>query len=278
MRVAGRLALSGARGIAIAVLLFATLFPFTWMLSTAFKNNSEILVYPPRLLPSSPTLEHFRDVLFGGTIGPYFVNSLIATGVSVIATLALATPAAYALAAHRFPRDAGRQVGLGFLLLQFLPPFAIVIPLFVLMRNAGLIDTLFALIVVYTAFHLPLAIWIIQPAVSRLPQEITEAASVDGAGPYRTFWSVILPLLRPSVATAAAFCTIFAWNEFFFSLILTTNRARTYPVLVSSFVTDSGPEWGTIAATSLLAVLPIIVLCVLLRRHLVSGLASGAVR
>ena len=278
MKLAGKISLGGLRVIAILVLLFATLFPFVWMLSTAFKQNSEILVFPPRIIPTNPTLEHFQEVFFGGTVGPFFLNSLIATAVSTILTLVLATPAAYALASHRFIRDSGRHIGLGFLLLRFLPPFAIIIPLFVLMRGIGLIDTVFALIIVYTAFHLPLAIWIIQPAVSQIPKEVTEAASVDGAGPLRAFGSVVLPLLRPSIATAAAFCTIFSWNEFFFALILTTNKAKTFPVLVSSFVTDSGPEWGLIAATSIVAIVPIVVLCIVLQRHLVSGLTSGAVR
>lgn len=278
MNPVARVSLAALRFVAIAALLFATLLPFAWMISTAFKRNAEILVFPPRILPSHPTLDHFREVFLGGTVGPYFANSLVATAVSTLLTLVLATPAAFALASHRFPGNAGRHVGLGFLLLRFLPPFAIVIPLFVLMRSAGLIDTVFALIIVYTAFHLPLAIWIIQPAVSQIPREISEAAAVDRAGPLRTFWSIILPLLRPAIATAAAFCTIFSWNEFFFSLILTTNKAKTFPVLVSSFVTDSGPEWGTIAATSLVAITPIIVLCVLLQRHLVGGLTSGAVR
>ncbi|MBF8194434.1 carbohydrate ABC transporter permease [Nonomuraea sp. K274] len=278
MKLAGRIVLGGLRLAAILVLLFTTLLPFAWMLSTAFKQNSEILVYPPRLLPTSPTLDHFKTVFLSGTVGPFFLNSLMATVFSTALTLVIATPAAYALAAHRFPRDAGRHIGLGFLLLRFLPPFAIVIPLFVLMRSVGLIDTVASLVIVYTAFHLPLAIWMIQPAAGQIPRAISEAASVDGAGPLRTFWNVVLPLLRPSIATAAAFCTIFSWNEFFFALILTTTKAKTFPVLVSSFVTDSGPQWGTIAATSLVAILPIIVLCVFLQRHLVSGLTAGAVR
>jgi N,N'-diacetylchitobiose transport system permease protein len=266
------------RFIVLTALLFATLFPFAWMLSTAFKQNSEILVFPPRILPSHPTLEHFREVFLGGTVGPYFANSLAATAASTILTLLLATPAAFALAAHRFPRDVGRHVGLGFLLLRFLPPFAIIVPLFVMARSAGLIDSVAALIIAYTALHLPLAIWVIQPAVGQIPREVFEAAAIDRAGPLRTLYSIILPLLRPSLATAAAFCTIFSWNEFFFALIFTTDKAKTFPVLVSSFVTDSGPEWGTIAATSLVAIAPIVVLCVLLQRHLVGGLTSGAVR
>jgi multiple sugar transport system permease protein len=277
MRSASRIALSALRLVAILALLFATLLPFAWMLSTAFKQDSEILVYPPKLFPSHPTLEHFREA-FGAKVRPYFLNSVSATAISTVLTLVLATPAAYSLAVHRFPGDVGRHVSLAFLLLRFLPPFAIIVPLFVMMRGAGLIDTVGALIIVYTAFHLPLAIWIIQPAAAQIPPAISEAAAVDGASPLRVFWSVSLPLLRPSIATAAAFCTIFSWNEFFFSLILTTTRAKTFPVLVSSFVTDSGPEWGMIAATSIVAIVPIVVLCALLQRHLVSGLTSGAVR
>jgi ABC-type glycerol-3-phosphate transport system permease component len=276
--MAGRVGLFIVRFAAIAVLLFMVLLPFVWMLSTAFKDNSEILVFPPKLLPTHPTLEHFAYVFTGGYVGPFFLNSAIATAVSTILTLTFATPAAFALAAHRFPGDSGRHIGLGFLLLRFLPPFAIVIPLFVLLRSFGLIDSVLALVLVYTAFHLPLAIWIIQPSVRQIPLEITEAASVDGAGPFRSFVSVVLPLLRPSIATAGAFCAIFSWNEFFFALIFTTTKAKTFPVLISSFVTDSGPEWGTIAATSLVAVVPIIVLVAVLQRQLISGLTSGAIR
>ncbi|HEY4224768.1 MAG TPA: carbohydrate ABC transporter permease [Pseudolysinimonas sp.] len=275
---AGRIAAGGVRLVVFLILLFMTLLPFVWMLSTAFKDNSEILVFPPRLLPSQPTLEHFQYIFTGGYVAPFFINSAIATVSSTILTLLFAVPAAYALASHRFIGDSGRHIGLGFLLLRFLPPFAIVIPLFVLFRSVGLIDSVVSLILVYTAFHLPLAIYIVQPAVRSIPGEISEAASVDGAGPVRTFTSVVLPLLRPSIATAAAFCVIFSWNEFFFALILTTSKAKTFPVLISSFVTDSGPEWGTIAATSLVAIAPIVVLCVILQKQLLSGLTSGAIR
>lgn len=266
------------RVVAIGVLLFTTLFPLAWIVSTSLKANNEILVFPPKFLPAHPTLDNFRAFFASDRTLAFFGNSLIATGVSTVLTIAIATPAAYALAAHRFPRDVGRHIALGFLLLRFLPAFAVVIPIFVVLRQAGLIDTVFALIIVYTAFHLPLAIWIVRPAAAQLPIEIREAATVDGAGPIRAFWYVILPLLRPSVATAAALCAIFSWNEFFFALIFTNSNAETYPVLISSFVTDSGPEWGSIAVASLMAIIPIVALCAVLQRHLVSGLTSGAVR
>jgi multiple sugar transport system permease protein len=277
-RSASRVTLATLRGIAVVVMLCATLLPLVFMITTAFKTNSEILVYPPTLLPANPTIQHFADIFSSDGSWVFFRNSLIATSVSTVLTLVLAVPAAYALAMHRFPFDSGRGIGLGILLLRFLPPFAIVIPLFIMLKSASLLDSVAALVIVYTAFHLPLAIWIVQPAVAQIPKEISEAAAVDGNGPMGTLWRVILPLLRPSVATAAAFCTIFSWNEFFFALVFTSNRARTYPLLINSYVSDSGPDWGAIAATSLLAVLPVILLVVLLQRQLIGGLTAGAVR
>jgi ABC-type glycerol-3-phosphate transport system permease component len=277
MKTATRVSLSLARATSILVLLAATLFPLIWIVSTAFKRNGEALT-SPSLFPQNPTFENFAGMFDTGGAWGFFQNSLVATGVSTVLTLLLAIPAAYALGIHRFPRDAGRPLALGFLLLRFLPPFAVVIPLFLMLRSAGLIDTVGALVIVYTAFHLPLAIWIIQPAVQQIPREVIEAAQVDGAGPLRAMVSVAFPLLRPSVATAAVMCAIFSWNEFFFALIFTNNKARTYPVLISSFVTDDGPQWGTIAATSLVAVLPIILCCLFAQRYLVHGLSAGAVR
>lgn len=273
-----RAVLAVIRAVAIVVLLAATLFPLIWMVGTAFKRNGEALSGEFSLLPRNPTLQNFTGMLEEGGAWAFFGNSSVATSVSTVLTLLLAIPAAYALGIHRFPRDAGRPVGLAFLLLRFLPPFAVVIPLFLMLRSAGLIDTVAALVIVYTAFHLPLAIWIIQPAVQGIPREVIEAAQVDGAGPLRAMLSVAVPLLRPSVATAAVMCSIFSWNEFFFALIFTNNDARTYPVLISSFVTDDGPQWGTIAAVSLVAVLPIILCCLFLQRFLVHGLSAGAVR
>lgn len=272
-----RTVFASARWLAVAGLLTVTLFPFTWMAVSAFKPNAEVLVYPPRFLPDNPTLGNFQAI-FDGAMGHGFRNSIIAAGVSTLLVLILATPAAYALSAHRFPGDSGKTVSLGFLLLRFLPPFAILVPMFVMMRSLNLIDSVLALILVYTAIHLPIAIWVLRPAILAIPKEVLEAAQMDGAGPMRTFWSIVTPLVRPALATSAAFCSIFAWNEFIFALVLTNNRGRTFTVLASTFVTEAGPQWGLIAATAMLACIPIALLCVFLNKHLISGLATGAVR
>ncbi|PJJ55216.1 carbohydrate ABC transporter permease [Compostimonas suwonensis] len=278
MTARARISLAIVRTIAILILLAMTLLPIVWVISTAFKSNSDILVFPPQVIPLNPTLDNFVHFFTDASTLRFFGNSIIATAVSTVLTVLLAVPAAYALNVHRFPRDVGRHIGLGFLLLRFLPAFAVVVPLFVMLRQFGLIDTVFALILVYTAFHLPIAIWMITPSIAQLPTEIREAASVDGAGPLRALWFVTVPLVRPAVATAAAFCSILSWNEFFFALIFTNQNARTYPILISSFVTDSGPEWGSIAVAALMAIIPIVIICVFLQRNLVSGLTAGAVR
>jgi multiple sugar transport system permease protein len=278
MKHSHRVLLGTARAVVIVVVLCGTLLPIVWVISTAFKTNADILVYPPQVIPSHPTLDNFVTFFADATTLKFYQNSLVATGGSAVLTTVLAVSAAYALGVHRFPRDIGRHIGLMFLVLRFLPAFAVVVPIFVMLRQFGLIDNVAALILVYTAFHLPIATWMIRPAMTQLPIEVREAAAVDGAGPLRTLWSIVLPLIRPSVATAAAFCSILSWNEFFFALIFTNADARTYPLMISSFVTDSGPQWGSIAVAALMAIIPIVVLCAVLRRGLVAGLFAGAVK
>lgn len=278
MKTVGRILGGVARVVALVVIGFLVLVPIVWMLATTFKTNKEILVYPPVLLPKSATLENLQKIFSPDGEWRFFVNSLVATTVSTVTTLLFGVPAAYALGVHRFPRDVGRHISVGILLLRFLPPFAVVIPLFSMARSVGLLDSVWVLVIVFTAFHLPLAIWIIEPAVRGIPVEIREAAAVDGATPIQTMMRVILPLLRPAVATAAVFCTIFSWNEFFFSLILTSDRARTYPVMINTLVTDVGPEWGMIAASALLATIPVVVFCMFQQRHLIRGLTAGSVK
>lgn len=278
MRNPGHALLTAVRLVVIVVILLATLLPLLWVVTTAFKTNADILVFPPRVIPRHPTLENFTTFFTDPAKLKYYGNSLLATGISAGLTTLLAVSAAYALVTHRFPWNLGQHIGLGFLVLRFLPAFAVVVPIFVMLREAHLIDNVVALSLVYTAFHLPIATWMIRPSIAQLPTEIREAAAVDGAGPVRVMWSITLPLIRPSVATAAAFCSILSWNEFFFALIFTNQRARTYPILISSFVTDSGPQWGLIAVAALMAIIPIAILCAFLQRNLVAGLTAGAVR
>lgn len=273
-----KIVLSSVRLVVIVMMLAVTLIPLLWIIVTAFKPNSEVLTQPIQILPRSWTLENIQGLFSTNGSLPYILNSLQATIGSTIAVIVIATPAAYALARHRFLGNAGGGFGLSILAARFIPGFVLVIPLFLMFVQLQLIDTVFGLIVVYTVMNLPLAVWVILPSARQLPTEIIEAASVDGASTTRTFFTVSLPLLRPAIATAATLSLIFAWNEFFTALIFTQTKAQTAPILLSSFFGDSGVDWGGLAATALVVALPMVVLGIVAQRHLVRGLTAGSVK
>ena len=273
-----RLSLGALRVVLGVIFAVATLLPLAWMLSTSFMQRSEVRLDPPHYLPQAPTLDNFATLVDQGAI-PYFVNSVIAALGGTALTLVLAIPLAYALSVHRFPRDAGKHVGLGLLALRFIPAFALILPLLSIVQTVRLIDTPWALVLVYGVFHVALAVWIVRPAVDAMPNEIREAGRIDGAGEVRIFTQLTLPVLRPSIATAALLTAIYSWNEFFFALILTvTDKGRTVPLLLTTFISENGPDYGAIAATSLLATIPIIIFCLFAQRSLRGGLALGAVK
>jgi multiple sugar transport system permease protein len=265
------------RVVAVAVLLAITLFPLYWILSTAFKPNEEVLAYPPKWIPSSLSFSNF-SFLLDPDGQRFMLNSAIVTFGSTVLSLLLGTPAAYALSRHKFPYNAGKFVGLWVLITRFMPPFVFIIPMFLMFRSVGMLDTPLAVLLVYAGGNLPLVIWVMTPAVAQIPGEINEAAMVDGAGTFRTFISIVLPLLRPAIATAGSLAAIFAWNEFFFALILTQDQARTMPVFIATFISDRGLDWGAIAASSFVLAFPIVVLALFFQKQFIAGLTRGAIK
>lgn len=272
-----RISLGVARWVAIVVMLIGTLIPLLWVLVTAFKPNSEVLEKPATILPKRWTLENLAGLSADGTFS-YLSNSLIATLGSTLVVLLIATPAAYAIARHRFPLRGERAVELTFLAARFIPIFMIIVPTFLIYRDLQLLNTVWVLVLAYTAMNLPLAIWIILPAAQQLPEELLEAARVDGAGIWKTFTKVSLPLLRPAIATSATLCMVFAWNEFFAALVFTQSDSATLPVLLSGFFNERGIEFGRLAANALVAIVPVVALGMLAQRHLVAGLTAGALK
>ena len=213
-----------------------TLFPILWMVSTAFKPASEIYSLTPHPLPAHPTLANFRTVIDGSVIGmPYWnflKNSLFVTLVSVLASSLIAMLAAIAVARFRFRFRTSYLIML--LIVQMLPQQALVIALFLDFRSLNLLDSLAGLILVYTAFSLPVTIWMLRNFVAAVPREMEEAAAIDGAGPLRIFWRILLPLVAPGLVATSVFAFIFAWNEFVFALtFLGTDTAKyTLPIYV----------------------------------------------
>lgn len=273
-----QLALRIARSAAITVLLVVTCVPLFWVVVTAFKPNPEVLIKPVQVLPRTWTLDNIAALFTDNGSLNYLLNSTVATLGSTVLVILVATPAAYAIGRYHFPARIGEGMSLSVLAARFIPAFMLIIPVFLIFKNLQLLDTVQGLVLAYTVMNLPLAIWVILPAATQLPNELMEAAAVDGASITRTFFQVGLPLLRPAIATAATLSMIFAWNEFFTALIFTHRNAQTAPLLISKFIGDFGVLWGSLAANALIVALPMIFLGVVAQRHLVRGLTAGAVK
>ena len=262
------------RLVAIGVTLVVLLSPFLWLLQMSFKTNDMILQFPP-LLIFKPTLENYTS-LWHSAFSASFVNSLLSASLSTALALLLGVPAAYALS-----RWAGRgkhALGFAILVTRMAPPIAFTIPFFLFYRWIGLLDTVTGLVLVYTSFNLPLVIWMMQPFFDTVPRSLEEPALVDGARTRTVFLQIVLPMVAPGIAATAILCFLYAWNDFFFALILTRTNARTAPVAVVNFMNYEGWEWGKIAAGGSLVMAPVLIFSLAVRRYLVSGLTAGAVK
>jgi multiple sugar transport system permease protein len=258
-----------------AILLLAvTLFPVLWLVQLSLKVESEAFLMPPKLL-FWPTLENYV-ALFQGKFARSFGNSLIVGLATTLISLLLGVPAAYALSRAGFQADKG--IALWILTTRMAPPIAFAIPFFLTYRSLGLIDTLLGLVIIYLTFNLSLVIWMMRTFFDGLPRSLEEAAEIDGASPWRAFLQIALPLAGPGLATTAIFCFLFAWNDFFFALVLTRSRAQMAPVAIVNFMNYEGWEWGKIAAGGTMIMLPVVAFSLLVRRYLIRGLTAGALK
>ena len=256
--------------------LAAYAVPFFWQLLTSFKPEAELLRLPP-LLPSRLTLEHYRVVLEQSLIPRALVNSFGIAALTTLLALVLGLPAAYAIARLAVPGT--RALLLAIVASTAFPQIATVSPLYLLLRALGLRDTWTGLVLVHTSFALPLTIWLLAGFIREIPLETEEAAAVDGAGRLGALRWIVVPLLARGLASAALLTFLFSWNEFLFAYTFTASEAsRTIPVALALFPGVFEVPWGDIAAASMLASLPPVLIVVGLQRFLVSGLLAGAVR
>jgi multiple sugar transport system permease protein len=250
--------------------------PFFWQVLTSLRPEAELLRLPP-LLPSRLTLDHYRVVLEQSALPRALVNSLGIAALTTALALALGLPAAYALA--RLPVPGRRLLLLGIVASTAFPQIATVSPLYLLFRALGLRDTWGSLVLAHASFALPLTIWLLTGFVREIPPAVEESAQVDGAGRLATLRWVIGPLVAPGAASAALLAFLFSWNEFLFAYTFTaTEASRTVPVALALFPGVFEVPWGDIAAASVLASLPVVIIVVALQRHLVRGLVAGAVK
>ena len=256
------------------VLALLALAPFLWLLVMLFKTNAEIFHFPPRLF-FPVTFDNYA-ALWTSDFRSSFANSLIVSSVSTVVSLVIGVPAAYALS--RWTTRSGATITLWILASRMAPPIAFTIPYFLAYRYLELLDTLSGLVLIYLTTNLSLVIWMMRPFYDQLPRSLEEAAWIDGATTWQGFTRIILPLSGPGLAATAILCFLFAWNDFFFALILTRTEAMTAPVAVVNFMNYEGWEWGRIAAGGTMIMLPVLVFSFVVRRYLVSGLTGGAIK
>jgi sorbitol/mannitol transport system permease protein len=260
----------------VALILF---FPVFWMVLTAFKPESSAYTNPPKVV-FHPTLNEFSQVFStgsgaGGAATP-FEHSLFVTLVTVAFVLALGIPAAYALSIRAVSR--WRDVLFFFLATKMLPYVAAIVPIYIIAQHLGLLDNDWALIILYTGFNLPIAVWMIRSFLLEIPKEMLEAARIDGAGVVTELTLVILPIVLPGIAATALICVIFTWNEFFFAYFLTTVNGPTVPVFLSHFQSTEGEYWALLAAAATIACLPVVLAGWIAQKQLVRGLSLGALK
>jgi len=288
--------------VASALFLGYILAPIGWLVSSSFQSESEITSKPPHWIPHQPTLENFaaifaardqvvtyenrkeRDSSSGGFIPstaknllPSMWNSFVVAFAVVILNLLVSVPAAYAMAKIRF---VGRSTSIYFMLVtRVIPDIALVVPFFLFIRNLGLLDTLWSLIITYLAITVPFSVFVLVSYFESLPDELDKAARVDGCSRLQTLFHVFLPLAMPSLVAVVLFTFLTSWNEFLLALMFTqTPASQTMPIIVASFTSDFTISFSFINAAGVLAIIPPVILAIMFERYIVSGLTAGAVK
>lgn len=266
----------------LVLLVFCTvisvycLLPFLWFVITSLKSPAELTAIPPTLVPSLHWTS-YRLVLEQHGLLRYFANSTIVAGSATLVTIFVGSLAAYAIA--RFKLAWTKQYLLGLLAISMFPQIAIAGPVWRILNGLDWLNTYQGLITAYVSLSLPLAIWILTTFFREVPSEIEEAALIDGCSRFQALYKVILPLAAPGILTAALLVFIYAWNEFFFALIIMTDPGiQTLPVGIALFPGEYTMPWGEIAAASTLATLPLILLTLVFQRGIVRGLSAGAIK
>jgi multiple sugar transport system permease protein len=271
-----RRSVSGTLAMALTTgLVMLWLFPIYWIFLTSFKTPLLINEKDPVFF-FGPTLENYHHLFTEFRFARVLQNSLVIVGCTTVIVIVLGLLAAYALGRMDVP--GGKHLALWMLSLRFMPAIAVVLPFFVLWQRIGLTDTYLGLILIYVAFNLPFAIWLLRGFLVEVPRDLDEAAMLDGLGHLAILRRILLPVIAPGVAVTAIFTFMFAWNEYLMALVLTSRNATTVPVTVSKFIQAYSILWGDVGAAATIELLPVLVVVFLLQRHIMRGITLGAVK
>lgn len=266
------------RVILVVLSMLLILFPLYWLLTSSFKVKAEYLANPPVLFPTSFTLDSYESVFGKDQLFANFLNTMIVAAVSTLISVLLGSMAAYSVARGKIGRRARKYFGLWFMIQKMYPAIATAIPVYLVMRTLHLIDTRTALIIMNTSFNLPLVIWLMMGFFEQLPYELEESAMLDGCGFTKRFFYIIFPITKPGIIASGILAFIGAWNEFLFAVILSVNKSKTLPVVIAGFITDRGLEWGPMAVTAVITLVPVLLIVWAAQKNFVQGLAMGAVK
>jgi arabinogalactan oligomer/maltooligosaccharide transport system permease protein len=269
-----------AHGIMI-ITVIVSIFPLLILISTSFKPVSE--VFSTQLIPSNPTLSNYQYVLTNSSSGGtadfliWLKNSLTIAVLTTLVGLGLSAPAAYAVSRWNFLGKQG--VLLSFLITQMFPGVLLIVPLYILFARLHLLDNIFGLVIAYATTALPFSVWMLKNFFDAVPKELDEASRVDGLGPFRTFWRIILPLTIPGVAVVGFFNFMTSWNEFMMAFtFLSSNANLTLPVGIQHFVNVFNVQWQYLTAAAVMMTIPVLLLFFWAQRYLISGLTGGSVK
>ena len=263
-----------------ALLVISILAPVFWLVISSLSSLKDLVARPLRWIPTSLTLERYRDIFFGQaglSFRNALRNSLVVAFVSTGVSLVLAIIAAYSLS--RFASRGRSRVLYLMLATYMMPPVAILLSLYITLRQLHLVNTVWGLSIVYCSFLVPFLTWILKGFIDTVPRELEEAARIDGAGHFRTLLSIVIPVAVPGIIAAVLLGVLMSWDEFFYALIFTsTDQATTIPVAIAQFTKRHEVDYGMMTAGGVVAALPPVILALVLQRYLIKGLTSGGVK
>jgi ABC-type glycerol-3-phosphate transport system permease component len=265
------------RYVLLAIAAFLLVYPFLYMVSTSFKPRSLVLGDPTQLIPEDPTLDNYIQVIGVDNFLRYFLNSAAVAVVSTVLIVALSSMMAYAFSRLRFP---GKRILFTLIVVGLtIPTMMLIIPQFLLARDLHLLNSLQGLVPFYVGTALGFNTFLLAGFFETIPKELDEAMLIDGAGPWRRYWSLALPLSKPALATCVIFAFLGTWDEFAWALtVLNDVEVRTLPIAIALFQGQHSTSWGLVFAASLLAIIPVLIVYIVFQRFFVAGLTSGAIK
>ena len=268
----------GTRVVVLAIMIIMVLFPLYWLVSNSIKTSAEYLKNPPVIVPSKVTIENYIQIFAKSDAGRALYNTVMVSVCTTVLCVAIGSLAAYAIAKGSIHKKVRSGFSMWFMIQKMYPAVCVAIPIYLVMRKIGLIDTVPGLVIVNTSFNLPMTIWLMIGFFQDLPDEIEQSGKIDGCNMFQRFFYLALPITKPGIVAAAILVFNAAWNEFLFSAILSINKSKTLSVVVAGFITDKGLEWGPMAALSMVLIVPVVILVWILQKDFVSGLTMGSVK